>query len=603
MGYVARYRYCAALPLAKYNSRLSVSHNMIETNPSGPSVAYFSMEMGLDPTIPTYSGGLGVLAGDSLRAAADLRLPMVGITLVHRKGYFRQQLDAEGHQSETPDSWSPEEKLQEVPQRVSVSIEGRTVHLRAWLFTVHGTDKNEFAAPISVYLLDANLPENDPRDQRLTNELYGGDSRYRLSQEVILGMGGVALLRALEYNNIRTYHMNEGHSGLLVLKLLEDQLNGGEPDDVSDHDIEAVRSQCVFTIHTPVPAGHDVFPSSLVEEVLGEKRLRLLRRSPEAFDDEMFDLTAFVMYFARAANGVSKRHAEITHDMFPGYKIGAITNGVHAGMWLADPISQLLDRHCNGWRRDNRYLRYAVDLPLAEMRAAHSEAKKHLLAEIASRRGVTLDPDVLTIGFARRATGYKRGDLIFSDLDRLRAIVKRVGPLQIIYSGKAHPRDETGKEIIEQIFVAAKELEGTIKVTYVESYDMTVARLLCAGVDLWLNNPQKPLEASGTSGMKAAMNGVPSLSVLDGWWIEGCFEGVTGWAIGDENPAEEQSEIDSLYDKLEGTIMPLFYHYADRYTAVMRSSIAINGEFFSAQRMMSQYYSNVYVASGEGFRA
>jgi glycogen phosphorylase len=574
---------------------------MIERT-SQPTVAYFSMEIGLDADIPTYAGGLGVLAGDSLRAAADLRLPMVGITLVHRKGYFRQRLDAEGRQTEIPDSWSPEEKLQEVPQRVSVSIEGRTVHLRAWQYTVQGTPGNEFAAPITVYLLDAKLPENDPRDQALTDELYGGDTRYRLSQEVILGMGGVALLRVLNYNNIRTYHMNEGHSGLLVLRLLEDQINGGNPEEVNEHNINAVRSQCVFTIHTPVPAGHDVFPSSLVEEVLGQKRLRLLQRAP-AFEDDVFDLTAFVMYFARAANGVSKRHAEITHDMFPDYHIGAITNGVHAGMWLSDPIAALLDRHCNGWRRDNRYLRYAADMPLSEMRDSHLEAKRQLLAEVASRRGVTLDPNVLTIGFARRATGYKRGDLIFCDIERLKAIVRRVGPLQVIYSGKAHPRDETGKQIIEQIFAAAKALEGSIKVTYVEDYDMTIARMLCAGVDLWLNNPQKPLEASGTSGMKAAMNGVPSLSVLDGWWVEGCFEGMTGWAIGDENPAEEQAEVDSLYDKLEGTIMPLFYHYPDRFANVMRSAIAINGEFFSAQRMMSQYYSNVYVASGEAFTA
>ncbi|MEO8457058.1 MAG: alpha-glucan family phosphorylase [Chloroflexota bacterium] len=572
---------------------------MIESNSASPSIAYFSMEMGLDPEIPTYSGGLGVLAGDSLRAAADLRLPMVGITLVHRKGYFRQRLDAEGHQTEIPDSWSPEERLQEAGQRVTVQIEGRTVHLRAWRYEVQGTAGNEFAQPITVYLLDTNLPDNDPQDQRLTDELYGGDTRYRLSQEVILGMGGVAMLRALGYNDIRTYHMNEGHSGLLVLSLLEDQLNGGNPDDLSDRAIEAVKQQCVFTIHTPVPAGHDVFTEPLVEQVLGEKRLQILHRAP-AFEEGMFDLTAFVMYFARKANGVSKRHAEITRGMFPGYEIAAITNGVHVGQWLCDPIAAMLDRSCDGWRRDNRYLRYAADLPLSEIRNAHAEAKKQLFIEVQRRRGVTLDPNVLTIGFARRATGYKRGDLIFSDIERLKGIVRKAGPLQVIYSGKAHPRDESGKLIIEQIFLAAKELEGSINVTYVEDYDMGVAKFLCAGVDLWLNNPQKPLEASGTSGMKAAMNGVPSLSVLDGWWVEGCFEGVTGWAIGDENPAEEQAEVDSLYDKLEGTIMPLFYHYADKYTAVMRGSIAVNGEFFSAQRMMSQYYRNVYRTTGEG---
>ena len=574
---------------------------MIETNAAGPSVAYFSMEMGLDPDFPTYSGGLGVLAGDSLRAAADLRLPLVGITLVHRKGYFRQRLDAEGHQTEVPDSWSPEERLEEMPQRVNVTIEGRTVHLRAWRFVVNGTRGNNYALPIPVYLLDANLPENDPQDQRLTDELYGGDSRYRLSQEIILGMGGVALLRALHYADIRTYHMNEGHSGLLILSLLEEQMNGSDETPTS-RDVEAVRRQCVFTIHTPVPAGHDIFTTPLTEEVLGEKRMRLLRVSP-AFEDDMFDLTAFVMFFVRAANGVSLRHAEITRSMFPGYVVGAITNGVDAGIWVCEAFASLFDRHWPAWRRDTRYLRYAADIPLADVRATHAGAKRTLLAEIERRQGVVLDPNVLTIGFARRATGYKRGDLIFSDLDRLRGIVKRAGPLQVVYSGKAHPRDDTGKLIIEQIFGAAKKLEGTITVTYIEGYNMGIARSLCSGVDVWLNNPQKPLEASGTSGMKAAMNGVPSLSVLDGWWIEGCFEGVTGWAIGDENPDEEQAEVDSLYEKLEGTIMRLFYHDPDSFATVMRGAIAINGEFFSAQRMMSQYYRNVYQTPTEGFTA
>ncbi|MEK7247055.1 MAG: alpha-glucan family phosphorylase [Chloroflexota bacterium] len=572
---------------------------MIENSTVNPAIAYFSMEIGLDPKIPTYSGGLGVLAGDSLRAAADLRLPMVGITLVHRKGYFRQRLDETGHQTEIPDSWSPEERLEEMPHRVSVTIEGRTVHLRAWRFMVQGTEDNYHAQPIPVYLLDAMLPENDARDQHLTDELYGGDSRYRLSQEVILGMGGVAVLRALGYSDIRTYHMNEGHSGLLVLSLLEEQLNGARTT-VTDGDIDAVRRQCVFTVHTPVPAGHDTFPIELTTEVLGDARLELLRLAP-AFDEETFDLTAFVMFFARSANGVSFRHAQISRDMFPGYHIGAITNGVHAGTWTSEHFAQLFDRHMPGWRRDTSYLRYAAGIPAEEIRQAHLHAKMDLLAEVEHRRGVKLDPAALTIGFARRPTGYKRGELIFSDLDRLRKIVKAAGPLQMIYSGKAHPRDEQGKHIIEQIYAAANELGDAVRVTYVEDYDMSIARMLCAGVDLWLNNPQKPLEASGTSGMKAAMNGVPSLSVLDGWWIEGWVEGMTGWAIGGENPDEERAEIASLYDKLEYAIMPMFYRQPAQYAAVMRSSIAINGEFFSAQRMMLQYYRNVYQISGEGF--
>lgn len=562
-----------------------------------PTVAYFSMEMGLESDIPTYSGGLGVLAGDSLRAAADLRLPVVGVTLVHRKGYFRQRLDAAGRQTEMPDSWSPEEKLEEVPARVAVTVEGRTVHLRAWRYMVHGNPGNDNALPVPVYLLDASLPENDPQDRALTDELYGGDLRYRLCQEVVLGMGGVALLRALDYRHIRTYHMNEGHSGLLVLALLEEQLNGGDGRPTGQ-DIEAVRRQCVFTVHTPVPAGHDVFPRDLVTSVLGERRTALLEASP-AFEDGDFDLTSFVMYFSRSANGVSMRHGQISRDMFPGYSVSAITNGVHAGTWVSEPFAKLFDAHMPGWRRDTGYLRYGTGMPLEAVRAAHAQAKLALLVEVEKRRGVKLDPNTMTIGFARRATGYKRGDLIFSDLERLRRIVAKAGGLQIVYAGKAHPRDEAGKTIIQHVFAAARELEDVIKVTYVEDYDMGIAKHLCAGVDLWLNNPQKPLEASGTSGMKAAMNGVPSLSVLDGWWIEGCVEGVTGWAIGDENPSDERAEIASMYDKLEFEIMPMYYRDPDAYATVMRNAIALNGEFFSAQRMMMQYAANVYQTPAE----
>lgn len=571
---------------------------MTQDSTFSPNIAYFSMEIGLDPDIPTYSGGLGVLAGDSLRAAADLRLPMVGITLVHRKGYFQQRLDETGHQTELPDAWSPEDQLEEMPHRVSVTIEGRKVHLRAWRYMVRGTEGNFHSRSVPVYLLDAMLPENDPKDQKLTDELYGGDSRYRLSQEVILGMGGIAMLRALGYPDIRTYHMNEGHSGLLVLALLEEQLNG-ERTTVTDSDIDAVRSQCAFTVHTPVPAGHDTFPVDLVREVLGEDRLEFLRLAP-AFEEETFDLTSFVMFFARAANGVSLRHSQVSRDMFPGYHIAAITNGVHAGTWISPHMAQLYDRHMPDWRRDTQYLRYAAGIAAEEVRQAHLQAKVDLLAEIEQRRGVRLDPAALTIGFARRATGYKRGELIFSDLDRLRKIVKSAGPVQMIYSGKAHPKDEQGKHIIQQVYAAAKELGDTVRVAYVEDYDMNIAKMLCAGVDLWLNNPQKPLEASGTSGMKAAMNGVPSLSVLDGWWVEGWVEGQTGWAIGGEAPDEERAEIASLYDKLEYSIMPMFYRQPAQYAAVMRSAIAINGPFFSAQRMMQQYYTNVYQVTGEG---
>ncbi|HUF52801.1 MAG TPA: alpha-glucan family phosphorylase [Dehalococcoidia bacterium] len=563
------------------------------------SIAYFSMEIGLDLQFPTYSGGLGVLAGDSLRASADLRIPMVGVTLVHRKGYFHQHLDESGQQTESPADWSPEDHLEELPHRVSVQVEGRTVHLRAWVYVVHGSPGNDAEQPLPVYLLDSRLPENDPRDQELTDVLYGGDPRYRLSQEVILGMGGVALLRELGYNDIGVFHLNEGHSGLLVLALMEERMaTSGEA--LTEGDVQAIRSRCVFTVHTPVAAGHDTFPVSLTEEVLGSERIDLLRKTP-AIEDEMFDLTAFVISMSRSANGVSMRHGQVSAGMFPEYPVGAITNGVHAGTWVAEPVAQMFDRHMPLWRRDTWYLRYAAGIPLAEIRAAHQEAKDALVAEVRARSGVALAPTALTIGFARRATGYKRGDLLFTDIDRLRRLVTNIGPLQVVYAGKAHPKDDEGKRIIQDVFAAAGDLGDAMKVVYLQDYDMTLGKCLVSGVDLWLNNPQKPLEASGTSGMKAAMNGVPSFSVLDGWWIEGRIEGRTGWAIGDENPIQEEDEIRSLYDKLERDIMPMYYQRPDEYATVMRYCISHNGEFFSAQRMMFQYLRDVYQAPTEGF--
>ena len=549
------------------------------------------MEICLDEAIPTYSGGLGVLAGDTLRSAADLGAPMVAVTLLHRKGYFSQQLDASGAQTEKAVTWNPDDQLDELPARATVEIEGRTVVVRAWQFTVQGVGGHQ----VPVYLLDTNLPENSEFDRTLTDTLYGGDNHYRLCQEVVLGMGGAEILRALGHTGLGSYHMNEGHSALLILTLLERQLEGRGHWDLNDADCEAVRKRCVFTTHTPVPAGHDKFPLDMAKHVIGEGRVALMEKTG-GLEDGTLNMTHLALRLSRFINGVAMRHREVSREMFPNYPIDSITNGVHAATWTAPPFRDLFDRYIPEWRRDNLYLRYAVSIPIEDVRDAHRAAKGLLLDEVARRSGVKLDPKIMTIGFARRATPYKRADLIFSDLNRLKDITRRVGPLQIVFGGKAHPADEWGKALIKRIHEASNALGDTVRVVYLENYEMRLGGLMTSGVDIWLNNPLRPLEASGTSGMKSALNGVPSLSVLDGWWIEGHVEGVTGWSIGEDSPLPQDPsrDADELYMKLERSIVPLFYGLPYAYATVMRNAIAINGSFFNTQRMVAQYLHNAY---------
>ena len=562
--------------------------------PNVRTVAYFSMDVAVDSKIPTYSGGLGVLAGDMLRSAADLEIPMVAVSLVHRKGYFEQRLDSRGNQLESPAKWSPEEHLQCLSPRVCLPIEGRHVQVRAWQYTFTGI--TGYAVPL--FLLDTDLPENESADRGLTDFLFGGDERYRLCQEAILGLGGVAMLRALGYSDIRVFHMNEGHSALATLALMEEQAGTRSERRFSEIEVESVRRQCAFTTHTPVPAGHDRFPTDLVYQVLGKPRATALAQLQ--LMDGSLNMTELALRLSGFVNGVSMRHGEVSRAMFPNYRISAITNGVHATTWTGAPFAAVYDRLLPEWRHDNFYLRYAVSIPLGEIRRAHGKAKKELLQQVRWLTGIQLDEKVFTLGFARRATGYKRGDLLFTDVERLKQIARQAGPVQLIYAGKAHPRDEGGKTIIRRIFEAGAALADDVRVVYLENYDMALGRLLCSGVDVWLNTPLRPQEASGTSGMKAALNGVPSFSVLDGWWIEGHVEGVTGWSIGDAGRSENDStaEAASLYEKLEQVILPLYYKEADKFAQIMRSAIALNGSFFNTQRMLLQYVRNAYVPYG-----
>lgn len=555
-----------------------------------PRIAYFSMEIGLRSEIPTYSGGLGGLAGDTLRSAADLAIPLVGVTLASRLGFFRQVLDETGRQSEHPDPWEPGNWAVPLPAKITVPVADRDVWVQAWLYVLNGA--SEYRIP--VLLLDTALPENSPEDQQITDRLYGDGTEYRLTQEIVLGIGGARILQALAFR-INTYHMNEGHSALLPLELLRREKH--RPDrqhpDGEVYDVARVREQCVFTTHTPVEAGHDQFDYGLVERLL--MRFMSLDEIRHLAGNQHLNMTRLALRLSGYVNGVAKTHAEVSRRMFPDHQVHAITNGVHPGTWTSGPVQKLFDHHIPGWRHEPSLLVRADQIPLRDIQSAHMESKHALMDAVRRLTGVTLDADVATLGFARRMTAYKRPDLLFSDLDRLKAIAAQ-RPLQIVMAGKAHPRDAGGKALIERLFRMKTELSDSVRMVFLPNYNMHLGHLLTSGVDLWVNNPLRPLEASGTSGMKAALNGVPNLSVLDGWWSEGCIEGVTGWAVGNgEGPESNGGDAEALYATLTEKVLPLYYDDPSGWARVMLGAIAKNACFFNSHRMMRRYATAAYI--------
>ena len=552
-------------------------------NLNGSKIAYFSMEIGVRNDMPTYSGGLGVLAGDVIRSSADLMVPMVAVALVSRKGYLRQKLTASGEQHESAEEWNPEKILELAPKQVEVNIEGRIVRVQAWIYE----HKSVIGGTVPILFLDTDVAGNETSDRTITDTLYGGDDRYRLKQEAILGIGGGRMLEALGYK-ISKYHMNEGHAALLALELLQR----------FDYDIEKVRKRCVFTTHTPIDAAFDRWPYELVGQVIGrEFPVGLIK---ELGGEEKLNMTLLAFTLSGFQNGVTKAHTKYSMKLFPHYNIRAITNGVHTHTWTSQSFHEVYDRYIPGWASEPELLVRIDKAPACEIWAAHTTNKKNLMTFLKEKTGVEMDPDALTLGFARRATGYKRPTFVFSDVTRLREINKN-HPLQFVFSGKAHPKDTSGKDAIKQIFWHKEELKDAIKIVYLENYDMNIAAKLTSGVDVWLNTPYPPMEASGTSGMKAAHNGVLNFSVLDGWWIEGCIEGVTGWGIG-PTPEEVVSdderrrrEVEDLFSKLKYVIAPKFYGDRDSWIELMKNSIGKVAYYFNTDRMMRRYITDAYL--------
>lgn len=571
------------MPLMSFGENITTSMlSTFERNPIFRNIAYFSMEIGIAPHLPTYSGGLGILAGDILKSAADIGAPAVGVTLLYRKGYFRQELTSDGAQIERPVEWEPEKLLESLDNRVSIVLEGRTVQVRAWCYIYVGQSGYQ----LPIYFLDTDMDVNAPDDRRLTWELYGGDNRYRLCQEMILGVAGLRMLRDLGYTNVRTFHLNEGHAGFISLELTR---------ELGYEDFEKVREDVIFTTHTPVPAGHDYFQYDLISSVVDESNSTRLRHM---LGGNGVSMTELGLKFSRYVNAVSKKHAEVSRKMFSTDKVDYVTNGVHSTTWTCPGFARLFDKHIPAWRNDPSRLIQALQLPDDEVWKAHQAAKMRLFAHILEATGAEFNPDILTIGFARRVATYKRADLLFSDVKRLLDVGS--GQIQLVFAGKAHPHDQPAKQIIKRIFDLAHEIGKVIPIVFLENYNMELAQLLTSGVDIWLNTPIRPREASGTSGMKCVHNGVMNFSVLDGWWIEGWVEDVTGWSIGpapqeaDLVEYDEMKDAIDLYNKLEDKIIPLYYNDRSKWIWMMKNTIALDASYFNTHRVVREYCEKAY---------
>ena len=547
-------------------------------------VAYFSMEIAIDSSIPTYSGGLGVLAGDTIRGAADLGVPMVAVTLLHRKGYVRQSISEHGEQLEAPEQWEPEQLLSRCQPIVDVPIKDRIIRVQAWKRVEVGVTGHS----VPIIFLDTDVVENTPEDRRITDSLYGGDHGLRLLQELVLGVGGGRMVRALGYPAETIYHMNEGHAAFLLLDRIPD-----EGCDDTEGKLQELRHRTVFTTHTPVPAGHDVFTVDHVSFVLAPEHLK---KASQVFRDGYLNMTRLALEFSGTVNAVSRKHMDVTKEMFPEAEVYGITNGVHAVRWTAPPFARLFDKFLPGWRQRSEQLRQAILIPVEDVQQAHRECRESFLRAVESRVGMPFGGAGIVIGFARRATEYKRPLLIFNDLPRLQRLAEQFGPINLVFAGKAHPRDEWGKLLIKAVHELGAKGGDLVRVAFLPNYETHLAAQMVAGVDVWLNTPRAPMEASGTSGMKCALNGVPSLSIADGWWLEGGVQGVTGWVIksplneGGVAPMEQDhADAEALYTQLEQHVLPMFFHNHMAFGEVMRNAIALNGSFFNTHRMVDQY--------------
>lgn len=561
-----------------------------QKTPPGLTVAYFTMEIGLSSNIPTFAGGLGMLAADILKSCADLGTKAAGMTMCWQFGYLHQELNADGTQRYQDIRWNPADHFEKLKQTVTVRLEGRDVVVGCWKYELIGGQKGSKAEGqnVPVYFLDTNLPENAPDDRDITKSLYGGDGTMRIKQEAVLGIGGVRMLRALGYDDIGTFHMNEGHAAFLTLELLRER-NWVDAD---------VKRSCAFTTHTPVKAGHDVFGYDLAYRVMGDLLPWHIRTIA---GEDALSMTHLALNMSHYTCAVSRVHGMVSRRMFPGYAIDSITNGVHLPTWASDEMQALFDEYCPGWRADATVLTaHANDIPDEKLWTAHLKAKKRLIRLVKKQSGIALDDDVLTIASARRVVAYKRPELLYTNLQRLKEI--GMGKVQIIHAGNAHPADAFGQDVIRRMIERSKELRNCINIVYLPNYNPDLAKLLVSGADVWLNTPTRLHEASGTSGMKACVNGVLNLSTLDGWWIEGYeMDPSAGWRIGGLaealNPDDTRTiDAEDLYTQLQYQVIREYY-FKDhvRWTRRMKNAIGLMG-YFTTDRCVREYVEKAWNA-------
>ena len=541
------------------------------------TIVYLTAEIGLKSDLHTYSGGLGVLAGDHVKSAADAGIDLVAVTLLYRQGYSEQHLDDNGIQTESYRDIDPAQHLVDTGVEITLPLDGTKIQSRLWKMVVEGVN----GSTVDVIFLDTRHPENPEQFVNLGERLYGGDDSTRIRQEYLLGVGGIHALDALGIE-VGGLHLNEGHCTFAALEML----NRGWSR-------EELKQKTLFTTHTPVPAGHDRFAWPAVEEVLGDLLPDDVREIANSGDT--CSMSHLGIGLCGSTNAVSKLNAEVASEMFRGTRIHPITNGIHHITWTSTATANLFDEQIQDWRSNPERLREASGIPADALTMAREKNRSYLRQMVEERTGVILDPGRLTIGFARRFATYKRANLVFSDLERLRAI--GAGRIQFVFSGKAHPRDEGGKALIRQIFEGAQELRDEIPVVFLQDYSMEIGRAMTGGVDVWLNNPIRPMEASGTSGMKAAMNGVPNLSILDGWWPEACIHGVNGWAIGNsEGERDDERDAKDLYRILEQDVLPVWENNRDRWIRIMLASMVASAGFTGARMIQD------YIGFYDGFR-